>query len=121
MNTKRTLQKREHEFILHELNRHTFIITISSSNIITLIIHQHDKFTADIKTLTPDIPHHSFLTSLIVLKILTYKASSAIMIPSPSGIYSVLNQNFERRRIPPTNRPTRIPTARWNPDPVIHS
>ena len=47
------------------------------------------QITTDINTLTLNIPHHSFLSSFIVLKILTSKASSATMIPSPRRIYSV--------------------------------
>ena len=35
-----------------------------------LLIHQHDNFTLDINTLTLKTPHHFFLTSSIVLKIL---------------------------------------------------
>ena len=60
------------------------------------------------------------LTSLIVLKILTFKAFSEIKIPSPRCIILPLNQNFQRRRIPPTHCPTPIPKARRSPDPRIH-
>ena len=66
--------------VMYELNKHTLTLTISSANINTLKTHQHNKFTTDINTLTLNTPHHSSLTSLIVLKILFYKASSEVMI-----------------------------------------
>ena len=78
-----------HTTSCYELNRHTLKLFINLLNIITLKKHQLDNLTTDINTLTQNIPHHSFLSSLIVLKILTYKASSEIMIPSARCIYSV--------------------------------
>ena len=57
-----------HSTSCYELNRHTLILTISSSNIIILIIHQHDKFTTDINTLIPNILHHFFLNSAYCIK-----------------------------------------------------
>ena len=96
----------------YELNKHTRTFTTSSSNTITSSIQQHDNFTTDTNTLTLNTPHHFFLSSPIVLKTLTYKAFSEIMIPSPRCISSVPNQTPKRRRIPPTNRLTRISPGR---------
>ena len=77
-----------HTTSCYEQNRHTSIVTISSSNNLTLIKDQHGKFTTDINTLTPNIPHQSFLTSHIVLKILTHKASSAVMYDPITQMYT---------------------------------
>ena len=58
------------------------------NNIITLIIHHHDKSFINFNILIPKTPYHSFLTSHFVFKILTSMPSSNIMIPSPRYIYS---------------------------------
>ena len=60
-----------HTTLCYALNRRTLTLIIKSINIITLISHQHDNFSIDINTLTPNIHHHSLLTSLKVIKILT--------------------------------------------------
>ena len=101
-----------HTMSCYELNKHTRTLTTSSSNTITLSIHQHDKLTIDINTINLKTPHQFCLTSPIVLKTLTYKASSEITIPSPRYMSSVPQQTLKPRRISPTNRPTRIPPAR---------
>ena len=70
--------KQTHTYTYYKITQHLY-----THNTPARQIHHH------INTLTPNIPHHSFLTSLIVLKILTYKASSAIMIPSPKCKHSL--------------------------------
>ena len=78
-----------HTTSCYQLNKHTLILFTYLYKITTHCPHHHDNLTININSLTPSIPHHSFLTSLIVLKLLTFKASSEILIPSPRCIFSV--------------------------------
>ena len=62
--------KQTHTYTYYKFIQHHYTLYTPSYTIIDIII------------LTPNIPHLSFLTSLIVLKILTSKASSEFMTPS---------------------------------------
>ena len=94
-----------HTMSCYELNKHTRTFSTSSSNTVTLLIHQHDNFTIDINTLILNTPHHFFLNSPIVLKTLTYKASSEKRFHYPDVYLQSPNQTLKGRRIPPTEVP----------------
>ena len=77
------------------LTKHTHIYTYYRfENNITHCIHHYDNRTIGINSLIPNTLQHSFLTSHILLKILTSKASTEIMISSHRSIFCTLTKTF---------------------------
>ena len=89
-----------------ELNQHTPTLIIVLYIIIFIYTHHHDKPTIDFNSSILNTHHRFSVTSRIVLKILTFKASSGIITQSPRCIYFV---------------PSPSPSTKKNPGPLIVS
>ena len=99
-----------HTTSCYELHKHTRPFTISSSNTITLIIHQHDNFTIDINTITLNTPHHFFYFTYCLID--TNLEGILRDNGSITQMYIICNQTLQPRGIPPTKHRKRIPSAR---------